>query len=304
MTLHRFFLDTALSGTPECGVELVLSEHDRHHLARVLRLVPGDRIIVVDTEGRQSECTLVEVSPDHVIADIDEAVVRPRRPRVVLAPAISRRERMELTVQKVDRGRRRRDLAARDRALRRAPGRRARRQAGRALAADRRGSRQAVAARHRARRSRADDDRRARRGGGALRRRARRPGRRRPPAASGSDRRSTQRARRPTRACSSSSGPKAGSKRARSPLSKPPVAWSSPWVTPSCAPRRRRSWPPRSPCTSSGRSAAVSARAARVRGPHARVQSEPRGERDADRAAPRPRGPRWSRTRPPPMSSS
>jgi 16S rRNA (uracil1498-N3)-methyltransferase len=101
VTLHRFFIDAAVSGSPEAGVELALSEHDRHHLVRVLRLGAGDRIIVVDTEGREAECTLVEVSPDRVTADLDAAVIRPRRPRVVIAPAISRRERMELTVQKV-----------------------------------------------------------------------------------------------------------------------------------------------------------------------------------------------------------
>jgi 16S rRNA (uracil1498-N3)-methyltransferase len=98
MTLHRFFLEGALA--PSAGVELSLSGSDRHHIARVLRLVAGDRMIVADGEGRESEATLVEVSPERIVADLDGVVVRPRRPRVVLAPAVSRRERMEFTVQK------------------------------------------------------------------------------------------------------------------------------------------------------------------------------------------------------------
>jgi 16S rRNA (uracil1498-N3)-methyltransferase len=100
MTLHRFFVNVALSADAEDGVELAVSDTDRHHMGRVLRLAPGDRVIVVDPDGREAEATLVEVSAERVIADIDEPVERPHTPRVVLAPAIARRERMEFTIQK------------------------------------------------------------------------------------------------------------------------------------------------------------------------------------------------------------
>lgn len=100
MTLHRFFLDAPLGTAPASGVELGLSEGDRHHLSRVLRLVPGDRIVVANADGREATATLVEVTAERVVADLDELIERPKRPRVVLAPAVSRRERMELTVQK------------------------------------------------------------------------------------------------------------------------------------------------------------------------------------------------------------
>lgn len=100
MTLHRFFLLAALGEAPAAGVELALSETDRHHIVHVLRLVPGDRIVVADPDGREAEATLAEVSVERVVADLDAAHERERRPRVVLAPAVSRRERMELTVQK------------------------------------------------------------------------------------------------------------------------------------------------------------------------------------------------------------
>lgn len=100
MTLHRFFLEGALPEDGSCGVELQTSESDRHHMARVLRLGPGDRIIVADPDSREAEATLVSASSERVTADIGPAIERPRRPCVVLAAGIARRERMEFTIQK------------------------------------------------------------------------------------------------------------------------------------------------------------------------------------------------------------
>jgi 16S rRNA (uracil1498-N3)-methyltransferase len=100
VSLHRFFVAQALPGVATSGVVLSLSDADLHHLHTVLRLVPGDRVVVADPAGREAEATLVDVSAARVTADIDEPVRRPPRPHVVLVPAISRRERMELAVQK------------------------------------------------------------------------------------------------------------------------------------------------------------------------------------------------------------
>jgi 16S rRNA (uracil1498-N3)-methyltransferase len=100
VTLHRFFLTGPLPEAGVEGAELPLSEGDRHHIARVLRLVTGDRIVVSDASGREAIALLVEVSASGVTGTLSEVVERPRRPRVVLAPAVSRKERMELTIQK------------------------------------------------------------------------------------------------------------------------------------------------------------------------------------------------------------
>jgi 16S rRNA (uracil1498-N3)-methyltransferase len=100
VTLHRFFLDGALPEAGATDVELAMGATERHHLARVLRLVAGDRIIIAGTDGREAEATLRVSSPERVTADVGPAIERPRRPRVVLAAGIARRERMEFTVQK------------------------------------------------------------------------------------------------------------------------------------------------------------------------------------------------------------
>lgn len=100
MTLHRFFVTDDLGSDARAGVELSLSETDLHHMTRVLRLVPGDRIIVADPAGAAAEATIVALSPEAAVADIDAPMARPVRPRIVLAPGMARRERMEFTVQK------------------------------------------------------------------------------------------------------------------------------------------------------------------------------------------------------------
>lgn len=100
MSLHRFFLTGPLPDAAMRGVELALQATDHHHLARVLRLEAGDRVMVVGADGREAEATLVAVSADSVTADLDVPVQRPARPRVSLAPALARRERMEFAIQK------------------------------------------------------------------------------------------------------------------------------------------------------------------------------------------------------------
>lgn len=100
MSSHRFFLTGPLGEAPASGVPLALGADDLHHMARVLRLEPGDRIVVAGTDGREAEATLVAVAHDGVTADIDPPTERPAHPRVSLAPALARRERMEFTVQK------------------------------------------------------------------------------------------------------------------------------------------------------------------------------------------------------------
>lgn len=100
MTLHRFFVRGELPQAGAEGMLLDLSPADLHHIRRVLRLAPGDRVVIADESGRQTEAILVVVAESGVTADLGPTAERPARPRVVLAAGISRRERMEFTVQK------------------------------------------------------------------------------------------------------------------------------------------------------------------------------------------------------------
>lgn len=100
MTLHRFFVANSLPEADLDVLDLELSDGDRHHIARVLRLTTGDRIVLTGPDGREAIVLLSEVSAQRVTGTISELIERPRRPRVVLAPAVSRKERMELTIQK------------------------------------------------------------------------------------------------------------------------------------------------------------------------------------------------------------
>jgi 16S rRNA (uracil1498-N3)-methyltransferase len=85
---HVFVADVAC---PE------LEPDDRHHLERVLRLRPGDRMTVADGAGRWRRCRFgSNVEPD---GDV-EVVPRPA-PEITLAFALTKGERPEWTVQKL-----------------------------------------------------------------------------------------------------------------------------------------------------------------------------------------------------------
>ena len=101
VTLHRFFLTGPLPATRRRRRAHAVRRTTAHHLGRVLRLEPGDRIVVVGSDAREAEATLTHVGPESVRGDVDAAVVRPARPRVSLAAGLARRERMEFAIQKV-----------------------------------------------------------------------------------------------------------------------------------------------------------------------------------------------------------
>ena len=60
MTIHRFYA----ARLPATGNEVGLSPDEGHHLTRVLRLRPGDRVIVFDGRGRQHEATVADADPN------------------------------------------------------------------------------------------------------------------------------------------------------------------------------------------------------------------------------------------------
>lgn len=100
MSLHRFFATGPLPEHAESEVRLPLDDADVHHLVHVLRIRDTERIVLVGTDGREAEVALTRVAADEVRGDIDEPGVRAAGQRVTLIQALTKRERMELVVQK------------------------------------------------------------------------------------------------------------------------------------------------------------------------------------------------------------
>lgn len=79
-----------------------LSGDQARHAASVLRLGVGDRVVVLDGQGREWEARLASISPDRV--DLDALTPRAPRPEspldLTLGLVVLRPEKMDLVVQK------------------------------------------------------------------------------------------------------------------------------------------------------------------------------------------------------------
>lgn len=98
MTQHRFFVP------PEWIQEkcVTLSGEIAHQIGSVLRLRPGERIIVLDNTGWECEVELQRVSPGNVIGQVIEerpATGEPRT-RIILYQATLKARRFEFVLQK------------------------------------------------------------------------------------------------------------------------------------------------------------------------------------------------------------
>jgi 16S rRNA (uracil1498-N3)-methyltransferase len=84
------------------GALLSLPDQAAHHLARVLRLGPGDAVRVFNGDGAEWDAQIVSSHKADVSVRVSERHERDVEAplRVLLAQGISSRERMELTLQK------------------------------------------------------------------------------------------------------------------------------------------------------------------------------------------------------------
>lgn len=97
--MHRFFVDRAAVGAQT--VEITGKE-DVGHITRVLRLRPGDRILVSDGEGWEYLCVLEELSKQAVTAKIEDKQKNATEPmhKVTLFQGIPKGSKLDVTVQK------------------------------------------------------------------------------------------------------------------------------------------------------------------------------------------------------------
>ncbi|HVF92439.1 MAG TPA: 16S rRNA (uracil(1498)-N(3))-methyltransferase [Blastocatellia bacterium] len=98
MARRRFY---APPGQVE-GTVVTLSGEESHHLSRVLRLKPGDRVFIFDGQGVERECEISEIGSKsarlRIIRTLEDTVESPSR--LTLAQAVARGEKFDLIVQK------------------------------------------------------------------------------------------------------------------------------------------------------------------------------------------------------------
>lgn len=98
MSRHRFFVRSALPDV-EGAVRIPLSPKDMHHAVHVLRLEPGERIVVVEPGGRSRIVHLETVAADQLTGWILEDVTAHAEPRITLVQGITKGSGMDEIVR-------------------------------------------------------------------------------------------------------------------------------------------------------------------------------------------------------------
>jgi 16S rRNA (uracil1498-N3)-methyltransferase len=96
--LHRFFVDP----DPLGGEQVALTGEQAHQMSRVLRLKPGDRVILVDGIGHDVTVRLDEVRSARVVGTVEAVEASRPEPSLILTlyQALVPRERFETVLQK------------------------------------------------------------------------------------------------------------------------------------------------------------------------------------------------------------
>jgi 16S rRNA (uracil1498-N3)-methyltransferase len=93
--MHRFHLP------PNEWSSAALTGSEAHHARSVLRLQPGDRVVLFDGRGREATAEIAASDPAAVqLRILHEAMTRPLQARITLAQAIPKGKNMDLIVQK------------------------------------------------------------------------------------------------------------------------------------------------------------------------------------------------------------
>jgi len=94
--MHRFYL------APEQwnADALTLTGTEAHHCRTVLRLEPGDKVVLFDGRGRELTAEITSSSPELALRKLHEAQTPPLRCQITLGQAIPKGKNMDLIVQK------------------------------------------------------------------------------------------------------------------------------------------------------------------------------------------------------------
>lgn len=96
--VHRLYSDQTL----EPGSPARLEGRSAHYLGRVLRVAAGDNVVLFNGDGQDYACTVAQMRKDAVALDVRSRLpAKPESPlRITVVQAVSRGERMDLTLQK------------------------------------------------------------------------------------------------------------------------------------------------------------------------------------------------------------
>lgn len=96
--MHRFFVPPSSIR----GNEVMLTGAQSHQIARVLRMSPGETIVILDNSGWEIVTELVRVDPSQVEGRVLRRRLAPGEPRtkVSLFQSVPRSKRLELVLQK------------------------------------------------------------------------------------------------------------------------------------------------------------------------------------------------------------
>ena len=95
--MHRFYLPPAQTRDPE----LTLSERDAHHALNVLRVRPGERVVVLDGAGQELLCEVRMGERQAVKLIVRQRNLIPPLPyQLTLVQAVPKGKAMDLIVQK------------------------------------------------------------------------------------------------------------------------------------------------------------------------------------------------------------
>src|SRR5438477_2308170 len=95
--MHRFYI------TPENwnADALILRESEVHHARDVLRLEPGERVVVFNGRGHEVTAEITKVAREEIqLRKLHETRVPPLRCQITLGQAIPKGKNMDLIVQK------------------------------------------------------------------------------------------------------------------------------------------------------------------------------------------------------------
>lgn len=94
--MNRF----VIRGPVEPGSEVVLSPEESTHLVRVLRMLPGQRVIVVNGEGAVATAEITETSPKRTLLKVQSVEIQERHLRVAVAFGIPKAEALDFLIRR------------------------------------------------------------------------------------------------------------------------------------------------------------------------------------------------------------